>query len=164
MSKYIFVTFTVVFLSCADSGVSVPPVPPDIPVDELLAAQDTITVEGRTLILSTYIWRDFMPISPPDGKPLIALAYVDGIDTTRLPSSIKADAIWIVYVGQVWKSYFTDETRPPNPLKPNRLERIARNGPKWGPDVYVDVVVSILDGRGNTHLLRAAHQWIGRTD
>ena len=164
MNKYLAVTLTVMLLSCSDSGVPVSPVPPDISIDELLAVPDTVMVQSTTLTLSTAIWRDFMPFSPPDGKPLIATAYVDAIDTVTFPSSIRADAIWIVYAGEVWKSFFTSEIPPPNPLTPNRLERIARNGPKWGPDVYVDVVVRILDSQGNAHLVRAAHQWIGRTD
>ena len=49
------------------------PVLPDIPVEQLLGYPDTIYIEGRQVYLSTYMWRDFMPISPPDGKPLIAI-------------------------------------------------------------------------------------------
>lgn len=159
MGKYIFVALSAALLGCLDSG---EPVPPTISIQELLAAPDTVVVEGRTLTLSTSIWRDFMPISPPDGKPLIAAAYIDAVDTTRLPSSITSDAIWIAYDGQVWNSHFTNETPPQQ--RPNRLEKIARNGPKWGPGVYVDVVVRVFDGRGIAVLLGASHQCIGRTD
>lgn len=162
MKTYTVVILSAVFLTCADIGDVLPPVPPDIPIRELLAAEDTVTVDGRSLTLSTYMWRDFMPISPPDGKPLIGIAYIDGIDSASLPSTIKADAIWIVYDGQVWKSFFSNESS--NPQKPNRLEKVVRNGPKWGPGVYVDVIVRLLDGGEGAHLLRAAHQYIGRTD
>jgi hypothetical protein len=158
----IIVILSAVLLSCADIGEVLPPAAPDIPIHELLAAEDTITVDGKSLTLSTYMWRDFMPISPPDGKPLIGIAYIDGIDTASLPSTIRADAIWIVYDGQVWRSLFNDETS--NPAKPNRLERVFRNGPKWGPGVYLDVIVRLLDGAGGAHLLRASHQYISRTD
>jgi hypothetical protein len=162
MKTYILVILSAVFLSCADIGDVLPPKPPDIPIHELLAAEDTITVDGRSLTLSTYMWRDFMPISPPDGKPLIGIAYIDGIDTASLPSTITADAIWIVHDGQVWKGFFTNETSTPQ--KPNRLEKVVRNGPKWGPGVYVDVIVRLLDAGGSEHLLRASHQYISRTD
>jgi hypothetical protein len=114
------------------------------------------------MVLSTTLWRDFMPISPPDGKPLIAVAYITATDTARFPSTVSADAIWIINGQQVWASWLALEPFPP--VQPNRIERVARNGPKWGPNIYVDVVVRLLDGQGNTALVRAPHQWISRTD
>lgn len=150
-----------IVIGCSDFGVTVPP---DIPINQLLASPDTITVEGRKLYLSTYMWRDFQPISPPNGKPLIAIIYVTATDTAKLPNSISADAVWIVFNNQVWKSWFTNEQIASSELRPNRIVKIAREGPKWGPHVNVDVIVRVLDGRGNIHLLRAPDQRIGRTD
>lgn len=148
-------------LGCADLGEEIPP---DIPVIRLLTAPDTVVAEGRRLFLTTYLWRDFMPISPPGGKPLIAIAYVTATDTGQLSPTITADAIWVVHDSLAWKGWFENETTPPGESRPNRLVKVARNGPAWGPHIFVDVIIRILDGRGNSHLLRAAHQWIDRTD
>jgi len=41
---------------------------------------------------------------------------------------------------------------------------VARNGPKWGPGVEVDVVVRLRDAAGHGVLLQAPGQLIGRTD
>ncbi len=41
---------------------------------------------------------------------------------------------------------------------------VARNGPKWGPDIKVDVVVRIVDRAGNEYLLKASNQKIERTE
>ena len=161
MRIYILILMVFVWIGCSDNGVSVPP---DIPISQLRAYPDTMTVEGRRLYLTTYMWRDFQPISPPDGKPLIAIVYVTARDTAQLPSSISTDAIWIVYNNQVWKSWFTNEPIAPDLLKPYRIVKIAREGPKWGPHVYVDVIVRVFDGHGNNQLLRAPNQWISRTD
>ncbi len=145
---------------CSDEGASAPP---DLPPSQLQAARDTITVEGRKLFLATFIWRDFMPVSPPDGKPLIAVLYVTATDTVPLPGSISADAVWIVYDNQVWKSWLRDDPAA-GENKRYRLVKIAREGPNWGPGVAVDVVVRVFDGSHNAFLLRAPSQWISRTD
>lgn len=146
---------------CADLGNEVPL---EEPISRLLAAPDTVVVEGRRLFLTTYMWRDFMPISPTGGKPLIAIAYVTATDTAQMPATISADAIWLLQDSLLWKGTFTSETVSSGEAWPNRLVRIARNGPTWGPHVFVDVIVRIFDGQKNSYLLRAPHQWIGRTD
>ena len=161
MRAIALVVMTIILLGCSDYVVSVPP---DVPIDQLLASPQTIVVESRQLYLSTFMWRDFMPISPPDGKPLISFIYVTADDTARLPGSISTDAVWMVYNNQVWKSWLSNEPIAPDQLKPNRIVKIARDGPKWGPNVSVDVIVRVYDGKGNSQMLRATNQWIGRTD
>jgi len=138
-------------------------VPPDIPIETLLASPDTLNIENQSVVLTTYLWRDFQPISPPNGKPLIALVYIETPDSSNLPSSMNSNAIYIVYNNQVWKSFFSTEERPPDEMKPFRITKIARDGPKWGPNVYVDVIVRIKVGE-KVYLLRAGEQYIGRTD
>lgn len=157
------VTLWIVMLllaGCSDDGV---PVPPDIPVDQLLAVPDTVIVNARALYLTTYLWRDFQPISPPGGKPLIAVVQVTATDTARLPGSISVDALWITYGREVWKSWLANEPIG-YPERPNRIVMVARDGPAWGPHVSVDVIVRVADGRGGAVLLRAPNQWISRTD
>lgn len=136
--------------------------PPDIPIETLLSAPDTLIIENQKLILSTYLWRDFQPISPPDGKPLTALIYVETVDSSVISSLIDVDAVYINYNGQVWKSFINEE-QPPVELKPFRITKIVHNGPKWGPNVKVDVIVRITLGN-KYFLLRASGQYIGRTD
>jgi hypothetical protein len=150
---------TTLFIQCSDP-VSVPP---DIPIETLLAAPDTLNIEDQSIVLTTYLWRDFQPISPPNGKPLIALVYIETPDNSDIPVPLDPNAIYIVYNNQVWKSFFSTEERPPDELKPFRITKIARDGPKWGPNVYVDVIVRILDG-DKVYLLKASEQYIGRTD
>lgn len=161
MKTSIFSLVFIALVSCFDFGVSVPP---DIPINQLLAAPDTIIVEGRQLLLSTSMWRDFQPISPPDGKPLIAIIYITATDTAKLPPTMSSDAVWIVHNRQVWKSWFTGESIPPSEQKPNRLVKVARNAPKWGPGVFVDVIIRFNGRQNQIYFLRSPNQFIGRTD
>jgi hypothetical protein len=129
-----------------------------------LAAPEQIEIDGREYILETYLWRDFMPISPPDGKPLIALIWVTATDSLAFPSSIDANRLWVINDELVWETEFSDENLPKDPNRKHQLEKIARDGPKWGPNIQVEVVVQVVDGENNTYLLRASDQWIYRTD
>lgn len=163
MKKNIFILslsiITFLLIQCSDP-VSVPP---DIPIEILLSAPDTLIIESQSIVLSTYLWRDFQPISSTNGKPLIALVNIETPDSSLIPSSMNSDAIYIVYNYQVWKSFFSTEERPQTELKPFRITKIARDGPKWGPNVYVDVIVRILLW-DKVYLLRASEQYISRTD
>jgi hypothetical protein len=130
----------------------------------LISSPEQIEVDGRKYILETYLWRDFMPISPPDGKPLIALIRVTALDLMPFPATLDADRLWVINGQQVWETEFSNEELPENPNRRHQLEKIARSGPKWGPGLYVDVVVRIVDYKNKEYLLRASKQYIGRTD
>ena len=147
-------------IGCSENPVSTPPY---IPVNVLLTSPDTVIIEGNKIYLTTEMWRDFMPVSPPDGKPLITVAKIETVDSSKISNSINADAIYIVNGGEVWKSFLSDEAPGSDLLKPFRIVKIARDGPKWGPGINVDVVVRLL-ANNNVYLLRASNQYIARTD
>jgi hypothetical protein len=134
---------------------------PSIP--DLLAAPEQIEIDDRKYILETYLWRDFMPPTPPDGQPLIALIWVTATDSLAFPPTIDADRLWIVNDELVWETEFSCEERPDDPNRIHQLEKIARDGPKWGPSIQVEVIVRVADSQDSTYLLRAADQWIHAT-
>lgn len=148
-------------IGCSQNPVSAPP---DISVSQLLSSPDTITLDGTQLYLTSYLNRDFMPMSPPDGQPLFAQCIITSTDTLDITKSISADAVWIVYQSQVWKSWLSSPTNPPDTKWRNCVAKVALNGPKWGPHVNVDVIVRVIDSKRRTQLLRASDQWIGRTE
>ncbi len=128
----------------------------------LLSSPDKIEINNREFTLETYLWRDFMPFSPPNGKPLIALIRVTATDLLEFPSSVDANRLWVIYNDkEVWETDFSSEDVPN--LK-HQLAKIAREGPKWGPGIQVDVVVRIIDGENSIYLLKASNQSIYRTD
>lgn len=130
-------------------------------MNALLSAPETVEIDGRQYVLETYLWRDFMPISPPGGKPLMASIRVSAKDERAFPAGLKVDRLWVVSdAQQVWETELGDDVRQPSA---SQLETVARNGPKWEPGTSVDVVIRLLDGNNRSYLLRASRQQIGRT-
>jgi hypothetical protein len=119
-------------------------------------------IGGRAFRLEVYLWRDYMPISPPDGRPLSVVLRVISADGRPLPSDLGADRFWVLKGDEVW-SAAVGEPRAGDPSRPDRREYVARGGPKWLPGERVDVVVRLTDGAGTSYLLRAAGQPIERT-
>lgn len=125
---------------------------------ELLAAPAEITVAGRVLTLETYLWRNLMPGVGPEDRPLLAIIRVTAADGQPFPPTIDADRLWIIYEGDIWETELSETTDG----SPHQLSKIARNGPQWGPNAYVTVVVRIIPITGGSQsLLRASHQFIG---
>jgi hypothetical protein len=134
----------------------------DMQPAELRSAPEAVELTGITLRLETYLWRDFMPISPPDGRPLSAVLRILAEGGRPLPAGLRADRLWVVNGTEVWTTEL-GAPRPADPSRPDRLEYLARGGPKWAPDSRVEVVVRVLDSGGTVHLLRASGQRIKRT-
>ena len=76
----------------------------DVSVDELLSAPEEIEIDNRRYVLDVFLWRDFMPFCPPNGRPLIASISVTATDSLEVPKSIDVDRIWIVNGSDVWES------------------------------------------------------------
>jgi hypothetical protein len=128
---------------------------------EFATIPTVVQVDGRELTLEAHLWRDFQPVAPPDGWPLVAVLFIKTTDGSAFPAGVTADQVKVVYGEQVW----TAPTRQEHPSsQPGVLEVVAREGPKWGPHVNVDVVVRLRGTDGEVHLVRAPGQRIGRTD
>lgn len=128
---------------------------------EVRTAPATATLDARPLRLEVYAWRDFMPIAPQDGQPLIVSARVVATDGGALPAELVATDVWTVRGDRAWRAGTDEQRREPDGRS---LEVVAREGPKWGPGERVDVVVALRVPGGGRVLLRAAGVEIARTD
>src|SRR5688572_4712805 len=72
-------------------------------LEKLKAAPQQIEINGRQYTLETYLWRDFMPISPPDGKPMKAIVRVTAVDQKQFPDDLSVDHVWIVNEAEIWE-------------------------------------------------------------
>ena len=129
---------------------------------DLSLATKVAAISGQNYTLSTTLWRDFQPISPPDGKPLIVVVNIIESNAEIFSTGVRADSLWIISGNQVWSGIFSTENRSGVPA--HIREKIARDGPKWGPGIQVDVVVRLLDKEERFYLLKAENQLIQRTD
>jgi hypothetical protein len=126
-------------------------VPSEPELSALRDAPTSITLAGEPFALSVDLWRDFMPSSPPDGRPLAAVV--------RLPdhlATVRVERIWVIFGIEVWGDD-ADQV-------PGTQDWVARDGPKWGPGVHVDVVARLREADGRQVLVRAANRTIQRTD
>lgn len=117
-----------------------------------------VKVAGETLYLESYLWRDYMPVAPPEGRPLSAVFRIKAVGGT-MPRGISADSAWVIFGDQVWAT----APRLTHPPEAGEVEFLARDGPRWPTDSAVDVVLRVRSG-GATMLVRSASQRIRRTD
>lgn len=133
-----------------------------------------VVIDNRTLSLSAFPWRDFMPGGwGQDGSPLMVALNLSSGDKKPLPSGIRLDRAWVLFGEQSWEIFdLRGQTAGRNADKDSWIdcsnvpvcETTARDGPKWGPGVFVDIVVRLTDSKGNHHLLQAPNQKVMRTD
>jgi hypothetical protein len=143
---------------CGGDG---PTTPGSVTESELTTAPAEVLVGGKALTLETSLWRDFQPISPPDGKPLVAILQIKTEDGSEVPGTVRADMVWVLNGMQRWSAVPQEERRRPetSPV----YELVVRDGPKWGPGISVDVVVRLRSNDARAFLLRAADQSIRGT-
>lgn len=151
-------TLALVAAVACDSPAVIAPVP----LTELEAAPLAVSVNGQDVILTPYLWRDFMPVAPEDGRSLIAVLRVGSVDGTALAGPLTIDAAWIVNGDEVWSAP-VGERRVAAPI-PASIEVVMRGGPRWGPGIMVDAVVRVTDAADEAQLLRATNIPIHRTD
>jgi hypothetical protein len=108
----------------------------------IFTASEKVTISGETYTLETYMWRDFQPISPPNGKPLIAIIRVHAVGIVSFPISTIIERLWLMDDLIIVSTGPTEEYM----MDGNTLEMVFRNGPKWEPGISIDVVVKLISG------------------
>lgn len=127
-------------------------------------AVETLTIGSSTFVLDAYLWRDFMPISPEDGKPMISINWLVSTDSTKIPENISMIKQYVFFGDEVWEAEYENEAPSPS-LPEYKSERISRNGPKWGPNINVDVISQIYDSQTNkNYYIERRGVYVQRTD
>ncbi len=129
--------------------------------DRLLAPR-LVSIAGATVRVDASLWRDFQPIAPPDGQPLVGIFAVRTIDDTPIPPGVTADSAWVYNGVLAWATAVVEEH--PRGEGASFFEVVARNGPKWAPGIEVDVVLQLHDATGQRVLIQAPRQRISRSD
>ena len=110
--------------ACVDSGTSCPPPDLDRKPPSLGSTPETLVVGTQAFFLDCYLWRDFQPVSPPDGKPMIASIRLTEADSLPIEVNVRMTHLWVMYGAQRWSTSFTNEERPPTP--DYQQEKVAR--------------------------------------
>ena len=127
-------------------------------------AVETLTIGSNSFVLEAYLWRDFQPESPEDGKPLISINWLICTNSTKIPNNISMVKQYVIYNDEIWEANYENESPAPD-LPEYKIERISRNGPKWGPKIYVDVISQIRDFETNKdYYIEQKNIYVERTD
>jgi hypothetical protein len=126
----------------------------------IASAPERVEIDGREYTMTANAWRDFQPVAPPDGQPLIVVVRVAAADGMLVPADISVDRVWVLDGKKQWSAAPEPAPREPGAT---RIETAVRGGPKWGPGIKVDVVAWLKQGK-KTWLVRAAGVDIKRTD
>jgi len=138
------------------------PTTPDAPsIPDLQSAPTRVVMQGKTLVLGASLGRDFMPIAPPDGRPLAGLVRISAEDGSPVPTDISAATTWVIHGSSSGDIWTTSGTPQPRDQTAPALVLLLTGGPKWPPNDTVDVVVRLRDATGRVTLLRAPQQVIG---
>ena len=156
-------------LSAGCGGTETPPFKPILPpvpnytLDELRAAPELeVKFGGIVFAVDAELWRDFMPVSPPDGGPLVAFVEATAVGETAFPGEVAAVYLWVLKDVEVWGVKMEYDPTIPRPAGTRMY--VARDGPKWGPGISVEVVVGFRTTGGDVHLVRIPSVPIQRSD
>ena len=77
-----------------------------VSIKDLRNAPTEVVLDGRSLSLSAYPWRDFMPTTfpNPNGSPMMVVVKVATADKKPFPSGVRMDRVWVLFGEQVWET------------------------------------------------------------
>ena len=126
---------------------------------ELRTSPENISIGNNTLILTTYLWRDFMPIAEENGSKMICVNKLTEVDSIPILSTIKLKKQFVIKGDEIWTADYSETSNSVDFI----LEGVVRDGPKWGPNIEVDVVCE-FENSGATHRILAKSQLINKTE
>ena len=126
----------------------------------VLQEQPELVVDGRDIVVYSYLNRDFQPEYPPDGPPLTVYIRLFAPDSQPLPQGLSADHAWLVNGRSVWA---TDLAKSDGTQLPCNSGFQARGGPKWAVGTDVDVTVRVILPNWNTCYVLVPRCSIGRS-
>lgn len=131
----------------------------------LLGKPEQISINGATYSINAFLARDFMPVCPPNGQPLMGVISLIGDNEVELPETVDVDRVWLISGNKVWESDFSNDDRTIFEKDKIKKQKVVRDGPKWGPGINIDVVARIIDKADNKeYFLKTSNQPISRTD
>jgi hypothetical protein len=126
------------------------------------SAVDTLILGTEKYKFKAYLWRDFMPPAPDNGMPLRAMSILTNIDSNAIPVELSFVKQYVFFQDSIWATNYEPFIER---FFKYQMIRISGNGPKWGPNVYADVISEIHDSiRGKDYYVRERNVLIERTD
>lgn len=123
--------------------------------DELRSSPEKINVGNNNLVLTTFLWRDFMPVAEKNGSPLYCINKLTDTDSTTISNDIFLKKQYVIKDNEIWTAEYSEIKESPEFI----LEGFIKNGPKWGPGITVDIICE-FEIQGVTYRILAKSQLI----
>ena len=126
--------------------------------DSLRLSPAAVQIGNDSLFFSTYVWRDFMPMIGKDGSGLYCSNQLTYKDSLPIPSGLTIKTQYVINGNQVWADQYPNVNNEESSV----IEAVINGGPKWAPDILVDVVCEFkIDN--HTYRIIARQQKINAT-
>lgn len=125
---------------------------------ELKESPESIILGNNNLVLTTFLWRDFMPIAEEGGSPLACVNKLTDTNNNGILDEINLRKQYLIKGNEIWESDYIEVTNESEFV----LQGFVNGGPKWGPDIEVDVVCE-FEYLGNIYRILAKSQLIEAT-
>ncbi len=146
MKKILFILFlSILFTSCAS-------------LDDLQSSPTVIDINGSVFTLDAYVWRDFMPPTTSDGDPMRSTVTLNLISGPEILNEVHLVRQYVVMGDESWAADLYELS-----IGSSTYAGTSENGPKWGPNVYVDVILEFTYD-GETYLIRSPNQLIEKVE
>jgi hypothetical protein len=111
--------------------------------NELRTNPTTLNINGSVLTLDAYVWRDFQPPTDSNGDPMRSTVTLNLISGPEILNSIHLVRQYVIQENDVWAADLYDLS-----INSSSYSGTSSNGPKWGPDILVDIVLEFTyDGK-----------------
>ena len=153
----VLIIASVVLFGCSEKDSTLPV--ENVPVDDLKNAPEQVVIDGTEITISSFLWRDFMPPTPEDGRELAAVVDFETIDQSNFPNNLIIDKLWVINKDEIWETTFSESGEI---IKTYRIRKSAHGGPKWEIGAEVIVVVQIRD-ENQQYYIKESDVPIGQT-
>lgn len=126
--------------------------------DELKTSPTSININGSALTLDAYVWRDFTPPTATDGDPMRSTVQLNLISGPEILNGVHLVRQYVIMGQEIWAADIYDLT-----IGSSTFQGTSINGPKWGPDVSVDVVLEFTYD-GTTYKIRSPNILIEKVE
>jgi hypothetical protein len=154
----LIVTIALLFCSCEKDGFEGAFIQNPEFEAELRSSPDTLIINDYTFHLQRYLWRDFMPPSEENGSKMFCVNKLTESDEQVVPESIELVRQYVLKGSQIWPAEFSEIRTDEDCI----IEGFLRDGPKWGPNIEVDIVCE-FKYLGKRYRVMAKAQMIHKT-
>jgi len=123
--------------------------------EELRSSPENIIVGNNKLILTTFLYRDFMPNAEKNGSKMYCSNELTDTDSLPISTHIILKKQYVIKGNEIWTAEYNKISSDVDYI----LNGTVSDGPKWGPEIEVDVVCE-FEYLGLTKRISAKSQYI----